>query len=284
MEPVPRYPLLDWSQAMRVHGGESYYTIGEVAKAVGVSPQTLRVWERQGLFLPSARSDGGHRLYSDETLRQVGEIAILRRRHGWNPAAIRSSTSLTAQERAWGSITLGIRIRLARRNRGLTLQEAARQIGISRSFLSTLERGESGVSVQILSRIADTLKMPMSAFAPIHPPATTVVRRDERPRTVLEEGVTWEELASPGHQLEPALLIIPPGATSGGPITRPGETFVSLLEGSLAFTLLDDGSEMAIEPGDSLILSPASTWSWVNPGPSDARAFWVEQLAPGAWT
>lgn len=268
---------------MRTHGAHSYYTIGEVAKAVGVSPQTLRVWERQGLSLPTTRTNGGQRLYSDDDLQRAGQIALLRRRHGWNPAAIRSSASLVAPERAWGSISLGARIRAARRNRGLTLQEAARQIGISRSFLSTLERGESGVSVRNLSQIADTFEMPMSAFAPIHPPATSVIRRDERPRTVLEGGITWEELTSPGHTLEPAILIIPPKATSGGPLSRPGETFVSLLEGTLVFALLDNGSEHTIGPGDSLILSPTSTWSWTNPGPGEARAFWVEQLPPGAW-
>ena len=241
------------------------------------------MWERQGLFFPSARSDGGHRLYSEEAVAQAGQIAILRRRHGWNPAAIRSSASLVAPERAWRSIALGTRIRVARRNRGLTLQEAAHQIGISRSFLSTLERGETGVSVQTLSRIADALGMPMSAFAPVQSRATTVMRRDERPRTVLDGGVTWEELSSPGHTLEPALLIIPPGATSGGQVTRPGETFVCLLEGALSFVLLDDEDELTIEPGDSLILSPASTWSWSNSGACEARAFWVEQLPPGAW-
>ena len=123
----------------------------------------------------------------------------------------------------------------------------------------------------------------MSAFAPIHTPATSVVRRTDRPRTVLEGGVTWEELSAPGHALEPALLIVPAGATSGGLVTRSGETFVHLLHGALVFAFADGDGELTLNAGDSLTLAAASTWSWSNRGRREARAVWVEQLPAGAW-
>lgn len=267
---------------MRAHEGESYYTVGEVAEAIGVSRQTLRLWEQKGLLV-SRRSAGGQRLYAEEDLQRADQVATLRRRHGWNSAAIRSSASIIVSEKTWGHLSLGMRIRSARRSRGLSLRQVAGRIGVSASFLSALERGESGVSVQILSRIADALEIPMSAFAPVRPLGTSVVRRDERPRTVLDEGVTWEELVSPGHTFEPAVLIVPPGENSGGPIARPGEIFVFALKGRLTFATGNEGSHVTLREGDSLVLSLASTWSWENDGDVETHVLWVEQLPPGAW-
>ena len=267
---------------MRTYEGETYYTVGEVAETVGVSAQTLRVWEDKGLLVPR-RSAGGQRLYSDEDVQRADQIAMLRRRHGWNSAAIRSTASIIVSEKRWAQLSVGMRIRTARRSRGLRVGAAARRVGVSPSVLSALERGESGVSVRLLSRIADALDMPMSAFAPVRPLGTRVVRAGERPRTVLAGGVTWEELVSPGHALEPALLIVPPGETSGGPIARPGEIFVFVLSGCLTFVTGEDDAEVEIGEGDSLVLAPASTWSWHNGADAEARALWVEQLPSGAW-
>ena len=157
-------------------------------------------------------------------------------------------------------------------------------MGISASFLATIERGESGVSVQTLSRVADVLDMPMSAFAPSQPSASRLVRPDERARTVLEGGVMWEELVRPGHRLEPAMLIVPPGGSSGGPIARPGEIFVLMMSGSLCFDVPSHGERIATEPGDAL--SPRSRGHLElgkSRGSVDARAVWVEQLDPAAW-
>jgi MerR family Zn(II)-responsive transcriptional regulator of zntA len=39
------------------------YRIGELAEKVGVSPPTLRYYERIGLVRSSARSPSGYRLY-----------------------------------------------------------------------------------------------------------------------------------------------------------------------------------------------------------------------------
>jgi len=110
-----------------------------------------------------------------------------------------------------------------------------------------------------------------------------LVRPHERARTVLEDGVTWEELVAPGQSLEPAMLIVPPGASSGGPITRPGDNFVLMLSGELCFDLLDDAIVMQLHPGDALMLVAGSTWSWENRGSTEATAVWVEHLLPGAW-
>ena len=47
------------------------YTIGELARAFGLSPDALRYYERLGLLAPSGRSPGGVRLYGEEAFRRL---------------------------------------------------------------------------------------------------------------------------------------------------------------------------------------------------------------------
>jgi excisionase family DNA binding protein len=46
------------------------YNIREFAKLLGITPQTLRVWEKEGKIKP-VRTKGRHRRYDDEMLREI---------------------------------------------------------------------------------------------------------------------------------------------------------------------------------------------------------------------
>jgi DNA-binding transcriptional MerR regulator/quercetin dioxygenase-like cupin family protein len=256
------------------------YSVGEVADAIGVSRQTLRVWESKGLVVPG-RSPGGQRQYSEADLERAAQVARLRRRHGWTPSAVgnRASLDRSAAER----LRVGAVVRRARREAKQTIAALAQQVGISRSFLSAVERGESGLSVQLQSRLAEALSLSLTDFAPAANAGLKVVRPADRLVTELAGGITWEELAAPGHAFEPALLIVPPGQTSGGAVARPAENFVFVLDGSIRFTLHDNEQDIVLEPEDALILPPETTWSWMNVGTAPARLVWVEQR-PGART
>jgi MerR family transcriptional regulator/heat shock protein HspR len=61
--------------------------ISVVSKAYGIHPQTLRLYEREGLLKPS-RTDGNTRLYSEEDLRQLEVILNLTRDLGVNLAGV----------------------------------------------------------------------------------------------------------------------------------------------------------------------------------------------------
>ncbi len=64
-----------------------YYHISSVARQYGIHPQTLRLYEREGLLTPS-RSEGNTRLYSDDDLKQLEIILNLTRDLGVNLAGI----------------------------------------------------------------------------------------------------------------------------------------------------------------------------------------------------
>lgn len=61
--------------------------ISVVAKSYGIHPQTLRLYEREGLLKPS-RTEGNTRLYSEEDLRQLEVILNLTRELGVNLAGV----------------------------------------------------------------------------------------------------------------------------------------------------------------------------------------------------
>ena len=50
--------------------------IGELAKRYGVSAESIRNWERQGLIPPATRTPGGHRRYTDNHRRALDAIII----------------------------------------------------------------------------------------------------------------------------------------------------------------------------------------------------------------
>src|ERR671926_491787 len=63
------------------------YTISAVAAQYEIHPQTLRLYEREGLLQPS-RSEGNTRLYTDSDLERLEVILSLTRDLGVNLAGV----------------------------------------------------------------------------------------------------------------------------------------------------------------------------------------------------
>lgn len=79
MKPKPRYRMISW-----------------VAEKYNVHPQTLRLWEREGLIRPS-RSQGNTRLYDDHACAQLEAILTLTRDLGVNLAGVEIILNLKSQ-------------------------------------------------------------------------------------------------------------------------------------------------------------------------------------------
>ena len=67
--------------------GKAYFMISAVAQRYNIHPQTLRLYEREGLLKPS-RTEGNTRLYSEEDLEQLETILALTRDLGVNLAGV----------------------------------------------------------------------------------------------------------------------------------------------------------------------------------------------------
>ena len=54
------------------------YTTGEIAKLCGVSVRTVQYYDDRGILAPSALSEGGRRLYSEDDVKRMHIICFLR--------------------------------------------------------------------------------------------------------------------------------------------------------------------------------------------------------------
>ena len=72
------------------------YTISAVATQYDIHPQTLRLYEREGLLKPS-RSEGNTRLYTDEDLARLEVILSLTRDLGVNLAGVEIILNMRAK-------------------------------------------------------------------------------------------------------------------------------------------------------------------------------------------
>lgn len=73
--------------ATRRKPDQKFVMISVVAERYGIHPQTLRLYEREGLIKP-ARSAGNTRLYDEEAIRRLEIILTLTRDLGVNLAGV----------------------------------------------------------------------------------------------------------------------------------------------------------------------------------------------------
>ena len=88
------------------------YSIQDVSLKTGLSPHTLRYYEKEGLITPVERTPGGFRQYSDEDLEALGLICCLKNT-GMPLMEIARFVDLTHQ----GEHTLKERVELLRNHR-----------------------------------------------------------------------------------------------------------------------------------------------------------------------
>jgi MerR family transcriptional regulator/heat shock protein HspR len=87
MTPVRKGAVPPGGRAAEPSPRDGYVFIGVIAKRFGVHPQTLRLYEREGLIRPS-RSSGNTRLYDQETVERLEIILTLTRELGVNLAGV----------------------------------------------------------------------------------------------------------------------------------------------------------------------------------------------------
>ncbi len=72
---------------MKPRSSSTVHRIGVIAERYGIHPQTLRMYEREGLLRP-ARTEGNTRLYDADTIERLEIILTLTRHLGVNLAGV----------------------------------------------------------------------------------------------------------------------------------------------------------------------------------------------------
>ncbi len=125
------------------------YMISAVAEMYGIHPQTLRLYEREGLLKPS-RTEGNTRLYTEEDLERLEFILNLARDLGVNIAGI--------------AIVLQMRERMEEMNR----QMQSFVDYVRTEMLNRMQRGPQGMEVGLV---------------PLRRPVVTAIPRPEKKRS-----------------------------------------------------------------------------------------------------
>jgi molecular chaperone DnaJ len=86
-ELLREFGRLNDGMSKRAERGKAYFMISAVAQKYNIHPQTLRLYEREGLLTPS-RTEGNTRLYSEEDLERLETILSLTRDLGVNLAGV----------------------------------------------------------------------------------------------------------------------------------------------------------------------------------------------------
>lgn len=107
------------------------FMISAVAEQYGVHPQTLRLYEREGLLKPS-RSEGNTRLYTSEDVERLEVILHLTRDLGVNLAGV--DIILNMREKM-GQMQTQIQEFIATLNRELAARTARAQAPEERNWL-----------------------------------------------------------------------------------------------------------------------------------------------------
>src|SRR5512133_3493081 len=107
------------------------YMISAVAEQYAIHPQTLRLYEREGLLKPS-RSDGNTRLYTEEDLERLEVILHLTRDLGVNLAGV--EIILNMREKM-GEMQAQIQEFVATLNRELAAQTSKPPVSAERNCL-----------------------------------------------------------------------------------------------------------------------------------------------------
>jgi transcriptional regulator with XRE-family HTH domain len=175
---------------------------------------------------------------------------------------------------------VGQEIKDLRRASNVTLSELSDATGLSKGYLSQIERGISSPSIKALHSISRALGVNISWFFPS--PAEDddefrefVVRRDRRRRLEFESGIC-DELLSPNlaRGIELLRCTFRPHSFSGKEdYSHKGEEAGFVASGKL--TLWLDGKEISLSSGDSFAFESSIPHRYANESDEETVIIWA---------
>ena len=247
----------------------------------GCCPALLRLgavaYWTLGPDVPAGLADDIRRI--TQIVLEVDGDAVAIARAEAHPAAAVGSTF--AIDRAAGGLRLeprdgdagiGSALGAVRAQRGLTQAEMARIAGVSASAISQAERGQRGLAIGTLVRLAAGLGVSLdelvigSRAAGYRIRGRTAPHRGGASRVALLDG---RDEAMRVYEFR-----LDPGA-HGAPPTRAGGGEAVLLGQGLLMVTMSDGSTPVIREGEALFSGDAAVAEWRNLADDPAIGFWV---------
>jgi len=174
---------------------------------------------------------------------------------------------------------IGARLQALRHDQSLTLEQLARDSGLSTGYLSQIENGSAVPSLTALQLIAAALGTDASEFFPEERRhGTLLTRRGERPTFKIEPTSGEEYAVLAGQVRDRAFSALyarhPPGRSDNArPFRHLGEEFALVLSGRLRVTI--DGEAHELGPGDWIHYSSHPTHSVEVVSDEPVEALWL---------
>ena len=155
---------------------------------------------------------------------------------------------------------VGENIRALRMAARVSLTEAAKRAGLTKSTLSKIETGQISSPISTLVAVASALGVRLADFfREAVPEMRYVLTRSGHGKAIVRDGTnlgySYEALAVdfPNKPAEPFLITVSPG-DKAGTFRHGGHEFVYVLSGHVEFTVGDE--KLTLHPGDSLYFDP----------------------------
>jgi Predicted transcriptional regulators len=179
-------------------------------------------------------------------------------------------------------LRIGDKLRATRVGQGLTIAHVAEATGLTKGFISRIERDETSPSVATLVTICQVLSLPIGSL--FEPPENEVIALEDAPLINLGGTHVVERLLTP--RAEPRLQLLRSAMQAG---SSGGEDFYTIncdveamhvLVGEV--TLRFPKGDVQLKQGDTVTLAGREPHSWSNDGDGPAEVIWV--LVPAAWS
>lgn len=177
---------------------------------------------------------------------------------------------------------IGAKLRSARTAQGMSLAQVAETTGLSKGFLSRVERDETSPSVATLVQLCQVLSLPVGAL--FAEPEVQLLSFADAPRINLGGVRAEERLMSPRGEQRVQLLrsVLESDAHGGGDLytINCDVEVLHVMTGSLAVRFAD--RTVMVRAGDALTFPGREPHTWHVEGGRPAVVIWV--LVPAPWS
>ena len=180
-----------------------------------------------------------------------------------------------------GDIRIGAQLRACRLAQNLTLEQLSEATGVTRGFLSRLERDATSPSLATLLQICEALSISIGSL--FEPPDVQRIALDDAPRINMGGQGALERQVTPRSESRVQLIrsSLEPNASGGGALytVNCDLEVLHIVSGSLRLRLSD--REEQLGAGDTLTFPGRSPHTW-STGDEGAEVLWA--LIPAAWS
>ena len=179
-------------------------------------------------------------------------------------------------------LLLGLQIKQRREELSYSLRELADEVGLTASFLSQVERGQSSPSIDSLRRISNALGMPIFQLLWDGTARVPLVHQSERRKLVLDEPLITYELLVPDVDLNLEMFIGKidvHGVNFARRLREPTEECLLVLQGRLQVDLVE--ASYMLEEGDSIYFEGAALQGLMSLG--DEMLVFVSAITPAVF-